>query len=159
MIFFSEILNLEGHQNCCIGSKVMTILLNGWILPNGGALSWRVFACSLRSRLVYIPCGIKEGKGHQCLEQNNYFVKFSTFVVCFFWVQFMHLRVNFKLKRCTCVKKYNPCLVNRFEKALLFIEKNYDSFRFLITEVLFAIKFFFTKKYFLWCNSEPKKNI
>ena len=34
---FSEILNLEGHQNCCIGSKVTAILLNGWILPTGGA--------------------------------------------------------------------------------------------------------------------------
>ena len=30
---FSEILNLEGHLNRCIGSKVMAILLNGWILP------------------------------------------------------------------------------------------------------------------------------
>ena len=26
---FSEILNPEGHQNRCIGSKVMVILLNG----------------------------------------------------------------------------------------------------------------------------------
>ena len=25
---FSEILNPEGHQNCCIGSKVTAILLN-----------------------------------------------------------------------------------------------------------------------------------
>ena len=25
--------NLEGHLNCTIGSKVMAILLNGWILP------------------------------------------------------------------------------------------------------------------------------
>ena len=33
---FSEILNPEGHQNCCISSKVMAILLNGWILPTGG---------------------------------------------------------------------------------------------------------------------------
>ena len=29
---FSEILNLEGHQNLCIGSKVTAILMNGWIL-------------------------------------------------------------------------------------------------------------------------------
>ena len=28
---FSEILNLEGHQNHCIGSKVKAILLKGWI--------------------------------------------------------------------------------------------------------------------------------
>ena len=35
--FFKEILNLEGHQNCITGSKVTAILLNGWILPIGGA--------------------------------------------------------------------------------------------------------------------------
>ena len=34
---FSENLNLEGHYNRCIGSKVTAILLNGWILPTGGA--------------------------------------------------------------------------------------------------------------------------
>ena len=51
---FSEILNLEGHQNRCIGSKVTAILLNGWILPNAGASSERVCSCSLRSRLVTI---------------------------------------------------------------------------------------------------------
>ena len=37
-----EIINLEGHQNCCIGSKVTAILLNGWILPTGGVASGRV---------------------------------------------------------------------------------------------------------------------
>ena len=31
-IFFLEILNLEGHLNCCIGSKVTAILLIWWIL-------------------------------------------------------------------------------------------------------------------------------
>ena len=30
-----ETLKLEGHQNCMTGSKVMTILLNVWILPIG----------------------------------------------------------------------------------------------------------------------------
>ena len=35
-IFF-EILYLEGHPNCITGSKVTAILLNGWILPIGGA--------------------------------------------------------------------------------------------------------------------------
>ena len=34
--FFLDILHLEGHQNRCIGSKVMEILLNGWIWPTGG---------------------------------------------------------------------------------------------------------------------------
>ena len=36
---FSEILNLEGHQNRCIGSKVTAILMNGWILPTDGVAS------------------------------------------------------------------------------------------------------------------------
>ena len=35
MDIFSENLNLEGHPNRCIGSKVTAILLNGWILPTG----------------------------------------------------------------------------------------------------------------------------
>ena len=49
----SDILNPEGHQNHCIGSKVTVILMNGWILPTGGASSGRVCACSLCSRLVF----------------------------------------------------------------------------------------------------------
>ena len=32
-----EILNLKGHLNRIIGSKFTAILLNGWILPIGGA--------------------------------------------------------------------------------------------------------------------------
>ena len=36
---FKEILNLKGHINCITGSEVTAILLNGWILPNGGASS------------------------------------------------------------------------------------------------------------------------
>ena len=54
LTFFKEILNLEGNQNCCIGSKVTAILLNGWIFHTGGASLGRVCACSLRSRLVFI---------------------------------------------------------------------------------------------------------
>ena len=49
----SEILNLEGHLNRCVGSQVTAILLNGSILPTGGVASVRVFPCCLRSRLVY----------------------------------------------------------------------------------------------------------
>ena len=56
LTFFSEIINLEGHQIRCIGSKVTAILLNGWILPTSGASSGRVCACSLRSRLVLKNC-------------------------------------------------------------------------------------------------------
>ena len=51
---FMEILNLEGHPNCITSSKITAILLNGLILPIGGASSGRVWACSLRSRLVYL---------------------------------------------------------------------------------------------------------
>ena len=32
---FQGILNLKGHPNHIIGSKVMAIFLNGWILPIG----------------------------------------------------------------------------------------------------------------------------
>ena len=38
----TEILNLEAHLNRWIGSKVMAILLNGWILPTCGVASGRV---------------------------------------------------------------------------------------------------------------------
>ena len=46
MDIFSDIQNLEGHQNCCIGSKVTAILLYGLILHTGGVASGRVCACS-----------------------------------------------------------------------------------------------------------------
>ena len=36
------IINLEGHQNRIIGSKVTAILLSGWILPIGGVALERV---------------------------------------------------------------------------------------------------------------------
>ena len=47
-------LNFKGNLNCMIGSKVTTVLLEGWILPIGGVASGRVCACSLRSRLVIL---------------------------------------------------------------------------------------------------------
>ena len=34
---FWEILNLEGHLNRITGSRLMSILLNGWFLPIDGA--------------------------------------------------------------------------------------------------------------------------
>ena len=46
-------LNLEWHQNNCIGLKITATLQNGMVLPTGGPSSGRVCACSLRSRLVY----------------------------------------------------------------------------------------------------------
>ena len=39
---FQDILYLEGHPNRITSSKVTAILLNGWILPIGGASSGRV---------------------------------------------------------------------------------------------------------------------
>ena len=52
-----EILNLEGHPNRITGSKVTAILLNGGILPIGGAsavMGLRLQpAQQQRSRLVY----------------------------------------------------------------------------------------------------------
>ena len=50
---FREILNLEGHLNRFIGSKVTAILVNRGILPSGGVASGRVCACSLHSRLFF----------------------------------------------------------------------------------------------------------
>ena len=50
--FFLEILNLEGHLNPFIGSKVAAILVNRGILPGDGVVLGRVCACSLHSRLV-----------------------------------------------------------------------------------------------------------
>ena len=55
----TEILNLEGHPNCCISSKVTAIWLNGWILPTGGVPSGRVCpaACAaglLMSKLTFL---------------------------------------------------------------------------------------------------------
>ena len=35
-IFWKNV-NLKGHQNRITGSRVTAILLNGWILPLGGA--------------------------------------------------------------------------------------------------------------------------
>ena len=49
----SEILNLEGHLNRCIGSKVTAILLNGWILPTGGVASGRVCPAACAAGLYY----------------------------------------------------------------------------------------------------------
>ena len=54
---FQEILNLEGHLNHFIGSKVTTLLVIGGILPSGGAALECVCACSLRSRLVFLFVG------------------------------------------------------------------------------------------------------
>ena len=38
-IVIKSFLNLDGHQNSISVSKVMAILLKGWVLPIGGASS------------------------------------------------------------------------------------------------------------------------
>ena len=56
---FSDILNLEGHQNSCIGLKVTVILMNGWILPTGGANRYTKLenlACSQTVFLQFTFC-------------------------------------------------------------------------------------------------------
>ena len=45
-------LNPEGHQNRISGSKVMAILLKGWILPIGGASTGE----GLRLQPTQQPC-------------------------------------------------------------------------------------------------------
>ena len=53
VLTFWENLNLVGHLNRFMGSKVTAILVKGGISPRGGVASGRVCACSLRSRLVF----------------------------------------------------------------------------------------------------------
>ena len=43
---YIDILNLVGHLNRCIGTKVTAILLNGWILPNGGVAQQACYRCN-----------------------------------------------------------------------------------------------------------------
>ena len=60
----SEIRNLEGHLNCCIGSKVTVILLKGLILTIGGSSVGEDLPCSLCRRLVFNDPELKYGLGH-----------------------------------------------------------------------------------------------
>ena len=60
--FFEENLNLEGHLNCTIVSKVTTILVNWGILTSGGVASESVCACNLHSRLVFFVFKLKQQK-------------------------------------------------------------------------------------------------
>ena len=59
LIFFSEILNLAGHVNCCISSKVTTILLNGWIFPTGEVASGRVCPAACAAALFISRCSFQ----------------------------------------------------------------------------------------------------
>ena len=52
ILILMKILNPEGHPNRITGSKVTAILLNGWILPIGGASSGRVCAAGLLSTRI-----------------------------------------------------------------------------------------------------------
>ena len=50
----SHILNLEGHQNRFIGSKVTVILLIWWILSTGGVTSGRVCTAACAAGLFNV---------------------------------------------------------------------------------------------------------
>ena len=56
VIVILNFLNPEGHQNPISCSKVMVVLLKGWVLLIGGAALERVCACSLRSRFFLTAC-------------------------------------------------------------------------------------------------------
>ena len=50
---FLEILNLEWHPSRITGSRVTAILLNGWILPTGGASATEGLQSTGLPRLVF----------------------------------------------------------------------------------------------------------
>ena len=55
---FEEIQNLEGHPNCITSSRVTAILLNGWILPIGGASAVEGLLSTELPRLVFLTAVI-----------------------------------------------------------------------------------------------------
>ena len=55
--FLKDILNIQGHPNRFIGSKLMFMLVNRGISLSGGVALGRFCACSLRRRLVLIRIG------------------------------------------------------------------------------------------------------
>ena len=62
-----EILNLEGHLNCCIGSKVTVVLLNRWSLPTGGVASGRVCPAACAAAGVFSEILNLEGHQYCCI--------------------------------------------------------------------------------------------
>ena len=50
-------LNLKGHLNCFIGSKVTAILVNGKILPRGGVASGRVCPAACAAGMFLLKRG------------------------------------------------------------------------------------------------------
>ena len=57
LTFFSEIPNLEGYWNGCIGSKVTAVLLNGWIFATGRVALGRVCPAACAAGLLLSPVG------------------------------------------------------------------------------------------------------
>ena len=49
---FMEIINLDGHPNRITGSKVTTILLNGWTYIGKGPRMQAYFVCTFYYRIV-----------------------------------------------------------------------------------------------------------
>ena len=71
---FKKILNLKGHPNRITGSKVTAILLNGWILPIGGAsaveglrLQSAQQACCQTPRIILSPQKSSPHLSYLCL--------------------------------------------------------------------------------------------
>ena len=92
---FFKILNLEGHQNRCIGSKVTVILLNEWILPTVGAACGRV--CTLHVK--------------QLLEINK--IKVSSPSCLFFWQLHISNQMQQLLRTQSWYKARNSCWLNK----------------------------------------------
>ena len=67
---FSDILNLEGHLNRCIGSEITPIFLNGWILPTGGGASGRVCPAACAAGLFSIPSQVLCHPGTSQISKN-----------------------------------------------------------------------------------------
>ena len=59
LTYFLDILNTEGHQNCCIGSKVKAILLAEWV---DFAYMWSFIGKGLR--LQFAQLAFFKGVGH-----------------------------------------------------------------------------------------------
>ena len=108
VIVIKNFLNPEGHQHPISGSKVMDILLKGWILPIGGAsagLFWnpsltffkRQWWRSEAEGLVQNRCHIKEFFNSKIrIIQLPFFTKLSKRFVIFFFF-FISYCINIEL--------------------------------------------------------------
>ena len=70
-IVINNFLNLKGHQNPIIGSKVTAVLLKGWVLPIGGASAVEGLRSTGLPRLVLMSMSnsikLTQRSHHSCL--------------------------------------------------------------------------------------------